>query len=437
MISKNLSMDELLMALDMSSDGFYIYDSNLKLLYGNAAAMRANQLDSTALGKTWFALKKAGHFYGSAAPDALRLKKKLTSEFITSTGEHLHCIATPILDKKGEVKYIISNVKNITDLNILRQELVEYQCNVLDRTFLFNSPQMKHIVKLIETIAKTDISVLIYGETGVGKSDVAKLLHKLSLFSESPFISVNCGAIAPTLCDAEFFGYEKGAFTDARQSKKGIFESADHSTLFLDEIGDLPLFMQVKLLRVLQEKKIKRLGSEKEISVDFRIVAATNKNILAMVKSGEFREDLYYRLNGMSIEIPPLRERPEDIKVLLSYFIQQFNIKHNSMKTFSKELTDALAAYDFPGNIRELAYLVERLIILSPDDIVKDTFLLHTQPVLETDQNILPYKETMANTERNLLLKARRKYKSMRAMGKALGLSHVAVARKMKKYNIE
>lgn len=440
MISKNLSMKELLMALDISSDGFYIYDGNLKLLYANAAAMRVNQLDSSAMGKSWFDLKKAGHLYGSAAPDALHYKKKVTSEFITDRGEHLHCIATPILDNKGEVKYLISNIKNITDLNMLRQELVEYQCNVLSKTFLFNSPQMKRIVELIETIAKTDVSVLICGETGVGKSDIAKLLHKLSIFSEAPFISINCGAIAPTLCDAEFFGYEKGAFTDAHQSKKGIFESANHSTLFLDEIGDLPLFMQVKLLRVLQEKKIKRLGSEKEISVDFRIVAATNRNIQEMVKSGEFREDLYYRLNGMSIEIPPLRERPEDIKVLLSYFIQQYNIKHNTMKTFSQELTDALLAYNFPGNIRELAYLVERLIILSPDDVIKNSVLLQqTQPALKTelDQDILPYKEVMENTERNLLLKAKRKYKSMRAMGKALGLSHVAIARKMKKYNIE
>ena len=237
------------------------------------------------------------------------------------------------------------------------------------------------------------------------------------------------------MCDAEFFGYEKGAFTGAHQSKTGIFETANNGTLFLDEIGELPLFMQVKLLRVLQEKKVKRLGSNKEITVNFRVITATNKNIKAMIQKNEFREDLFYRLNGIDIEIPPLRERKDDINLLLSYFLQHFNIKHSTTKTFSPELNDALESYQFPGNVRELAYLVERLIILSPGNVIeKQHFSDNTLPV--KSDAILSLKEALAQTERELLLKAKRQYKTTRAMGKILGVSHVTIAQKLKQYGM-
>lgn len=435
MISPDLPIKDLLEALDTSPDGLYIYDRDLRLLYANTSAMQENQLDHSALGKNWSDLKKAGHFYGTAAPDAHLYKKTFSSEFITNTGQHLHCIATPILDKQGNIKYIVSNIKNITNLNMLRQELIRHQSTMLNKTFIYGSPQMKNIIKLIERIAKTDCSVMLRGETGVGKSDIAELIHKLSLNSESSFIAINCGAIASSLCDAEFFGYEKGAFTGAHQSKTGIFETANNGTLFLDEIGELPLFMQVKLLRVLQEKKVKRLGSNKEITVNFRVITATNKNIKAMIQKNEFREDLFYRLNGIDIEIPPLRERKDDINLLLSYFLQHFNIKHSTTKTFSPELNDALESYQFPGNVRELAYLVERLIILSPGNVIeKQHFSDNTLPV--KSDAILSLKEALAQTERELLLKAKRQYKTTRAMGKILGVSHVTIAQKLKQYGM-
>lgn len=435
MISSRLPIEALLEALDASSDGLYIYDADLRLLYANVSAMEENQLTHSALEKNWAELKKAGHFYGTAAPDAHLYKKTFCSEFITNTGQHLHCVATPILDGRGNIKYIVSNVKNITSLNVMRQQLINHQSSILNKTFLYGSPQMKNIVKLVEKISKTDFSVMIRGETGVGKSELAELIHKLSLNSESPFIAINCGAIAPTLCDAEFFGYEKGAFTGANQSKAGIFETANNGTLFLDEIGELPLFMQVKLLRVLQEKKVKRLGSNKEIGVNFRVITATNKNIKAMIQKREFREDLFYRLNGIDIEIPPLRERKDDIKVLLSYFLQHFNIKHSTTKTFSRGLNEALEKYRFPGNVRELAYLVERLIILSPGNIVEKQYFPDNN-LPEALDDVLPLKEVLKNTERELLLKAKQRYKTTRAMGKVLGVSHVTVAHKLKQYGI-
>ena len=436
MIAQKLSFEGLLEALDASSDGIYIYDEELRLIYANTSAMAENQLDQSALGKNWMELKKAGYFYGTAAPDAYLYKKQFTSEFVMHNGQHLHCIATPILDKKGNVKYIISNVKNIITLNLMRQELMNHQSNMLNKTFIYDSPQMKNIIKLVERIAKTDFSVMIRGETGVGKSEIAELIHKLSLNSESPFIAINCGAIAPTLCEAEFFGFEKGAFTGANQSKAGIFETANNGTLFLDEIGELPLFMQVKLLRVLQEKKVKRLGSSRETDVNCRVITATNKDIKRMIQKKKFREDLFYRLNGIDIEIPPLRERRDDIKVLLQYFLQHFNIKHSTMKTFSPELQKALEQYSFPGNVRELAYLVERLIILSPGKVIEKQFFSDSSMPSDSSDDIPPLKTALEKTERDLLFKAKQRYKTTRAMSKVLGVSHVTVAQKLKQYGI-
>lgn len=436
MVDDKFSMQCLLEALDCSADGIYIYDDQLKLIYANDAAMKENSLDHTALGKKWGELKSSGKFYGTAALDAHLYKKTFTSEFITSTGQHLHCIATPVFNKHGNIKYIISNMKNITSFNIMRQNALKNNAQFVDKTFIYSSYKIKTIISTIEKIAKKDFPVMIYGETGVGKSDIAELIHKLSLNAELPFIAINCGAIAHTLCDAEFFGYEKGAFTGAIQRKKGIFEIANNGTLFLDEIGELPLFMQVKLLRVLQEKKIKRLGSDKEISVNFRIITATNKDIRKMIFQNEFREDLFYRLNGINIEIPPLRERKDDIKVLLAYFLEHFNIKYSTSKKFSAELCDILERYSYPGNVRELAYIVEKLVILSAGTVIEKEEFFSQGLIDEKQTEIRPLKEVLAEAEREYLVKVRAQYGSTRSMAKVLRVSHVTIAQKLKIYGI-
>ena len=226
---------------------------------------------------------------------------------------------------------------------------------------VYASEKMHEIVSLIVRVAKTDSTCMVQGESGVGKEIVANLIHELSERKNQALVKVNCSAIPETLLESELFGYERGAFTGAYQKKIGKFEVANKGTIFLDEIGDVPLSLQPKLLRVLQEREIERLGGLHPIKVDVRIVAATNKNLEEEVKQGRFREDLFYRLNIVQIEIPPLRERKEDIPLLLDFFLKKFNERHKkTMKGFAREARDALIKHDYPGNVRELENIVER-----------------------------------------------------------------------------
>ncbi len=233
------------------------------------------------------------------------------------------------------------------------------------------SKKILEIVDIIKKVAKTPATVLLTGESGVGKEVFAKSLHELSDRSDKPFIKINCAAIPEDLLESELFGYEKGAFTGANSLKKGKFELANGGTIFLDEIGDMPLLLQSKLLRVIQEKEIERLGGSKPVKVDVRIVAATNKNLEKMVYEGTFREDLYYRLNVIHIDIPPLRERKEDIPVLVYYFLEKFSKMYSKQVSISKELMDIFMEYNWPGNVRQLQNTIERMIILSKSKMLE------------------------------------------------------------------
>ncbi len=233
------------------------------------------------------------------------------------------------------------------------------------------SPSMKEVLRLAAKVARTDATVLILGESGTGKEILANLVYRLSPRKERPFLKINCAAIPEGLLESELFGHEKGAFTGAEKAKPGLFELAHRGTLFLDEVGDLPLPLQAKLLRVLQDSTIRRLGGLKEIKVDVRIIAATNRDLEEMVKEGGFREDLFWRLNVFTIKIPPLRERKEDILPLAESFLHKFARKHGkSVKGFSREALEALLSYHFPGNVRELENIVERAVILAENEII-------------------------------------------------------------------
>ena len=232
------------------------------------------------------------------------------------------------------------------------------------------SKEILEVLDLIHRVAPTNATVLLRGESGVGKELFARAIHFLSPRADKPFVAVNCGAIPENLLEAELFGYEKGAFTGAYSSKKGKFELAQGGTIFLDEIGELPLQLQVKLLRVLQEKEIERLGGTKPVKVDVRIVAATNRDLEAMVREGKFREDLYYRLSVIPIFIPPLRERKEDIPVLVQHFLERFKKEYNKEVTVSPEVMDAFLNYEWKGNVRELQNVLERMVILDNDGVL-------------------------------------------------------------------
>ncbi len=276
--------------------------------------------------------------------------------------------AFDFIEKPLSYERIIITIENALKFISLEEENKRLKEKIFGRIHLTGaSSAIKQIRELILKVAPTDTTVLIQGESGVGKELVAKLIHLHSKRANNPFVEVNCAAIPDTLIEAELFGYEKGAFTGANTSKKGKFEVAHKGTLFLDEIGDMSLSAQAKVLRILQEKRIEKLGSTKSIEVDVRIIAATNKNLLEEIKKGNFREDLYYRLNVFPIYIPPLRERKEDIPILVEEFLEEIALRTGlGRKYFKEDAMQALMKYDWPGNVRELKNFIERVVIISP-----------------------------------------------------------------------
>ncbi|AEH45030.1 two component, sigma54 specific, transcriptional regulator, Fis family [Thermodesulfatator indicus DSM 15286] len=279
--------------------------------------------------------------------------------------------AFDFLEKPLSYDRVVVTVANALKFRALREENITLKRHLTGPGITGQSHAILELREAIERVAQTDATVLITGESGVGKEVAARMIHTLSRRAEKPFVAVNCAAIPEDLIESELFGHEKGAFTGAVSSKKGKFDLADGGTIFLDEIGDMSLSAQAKVLRVLQEKCFERVGGTKTISVDVRVIAATNKNLTEEIKKGRFREDLYYRLNVIPIHIPPLRERPEDIPLLVEEFLDEF-ARHSGLgrKKITPEAMEALKRYPWPGNIRELRNLIERLVILSKRDTI-------------------------------------------------------------------
>jgi transcriptional regulator with PAS, ATPase and Fis domain len=271
---------------------------------------------------------------------------------------------------------------------------------------------------------------------------IANAIHQQSPRSKGPLIKVNCGAIPETLLESELFGYDYGAFTGARkQGKPGMFELANEGTLFLDEVGDIPYSLQGKLLRVLQDHEIMRIGSLKTTPVDVRIIAATNKNLEEMVKKGSFRDDLYYRLNVVSIEIPPLRDRKEDIPIFVVHFLEKMNKKHQYNKRIASEVIEVFMLYSWPGNVRELENVMERMLVMTEDDEINMKHLpmqIKSQIVPET-VNVIGdsgFKKIIEQTEKQLLKQALLNHRSTRDIAKAMKVNQSTIVRKLKKYNL-
>jgi PAS domain S-box-containing protein len=276
--------------------------------------------------------------------------------------ERLVVIRTSHLYREdGSMEGVVATIKDVTaEIEPQKREIIA------------TSPAMREVMNFVRRVAISEATtVLLEGENGVGKDLIAKTLHYQSLRQAEPFIAINCAAIPETLLESELFGYEKGAFTDARAQKKGIFELADKGTLFLDEIGEIPLMLQAKLLRVLEEQSFRRLGGLRDINLDLRVIAATNKNLREAVKENAFRQDLYFRLNVIHITIPPLRERPEDIPPLAEFFLQHYNKKFKRhMEGISPEAMRLLLNHDWPGNVRELRNALERAMILEDSSYI-------------------------------------------------------------------
>lgn len=364
-----------------------------------------------------------------------------TSHYIT-TGR-------PIKDAKGRTVGAVAAMKAMSDVMELVYSITK-PAMITFADIIGESPALRNVVNLAKTVARTPSTVLIRGESGTGKELFARAIHMESPRRNRPFIPVNCAALPDTLLESELFGYEEGAFTGAQKGgKRGLFELARHGTIFLDEIGELSPHLQVKLLRVLQEGKVRRIGGREEVPVDVRVITATNRNLEAMVKSGEFREDLYYRLNVIPLYLPPLRERKEDIPVLAHSFVRKLNQKMGlSIKGFTPEALQKLQEHDWPGNVRELGNVVERAMTLARGEFLHPGDLLlnpremgysTSQPAFMGAENT-PFptlEERVAAVEREALKEALARFKSSRLAGKALGVSHTTILNKMAKYRLK
>jgi two-component system response regulator GlrR len=265
------------------------------------------------------------------------------------------------------------------------------------------SKKMQLVLDLVSRISGTDSTVYIHGESGTGKELIAKAIHVGSARKDEPFIAINCAAIPENLLESELFGYEKGAFTGAAQSTKGLFTEANKGTIFLDEIGDMPLMLQSKILRILQERQIHPLGSKKSISVDVRVIVATNKDLQKEVRDGNFREDLYYRIHVIPVKLPPLRERKEDVPSLVDHFLDEFNGRMNiKVKGLTPHAMQKLMLHDWPGNVRELKNTLEFAMALTQTDVISDDLILQTQ--IQAQDTLKPLKEARAEFEKEYIL---------------------------------
>ncbi|MCL6611339.1 MAG: sigma 54-interacting transcriptional regulator [Peptococcaceae bacterium] len=347
-------------------------------------------------------------------------------------------------EKLKKTEHEVNKVKNLSERYF--SEVLELRNRMLEiKDMVFESPQIKRVLDMVLRVATVDSTVLVTGETGVGKEIFAKIIHRGSRRSNGPFVAVNCGAIPENILESELFGYEKGAFTGAgKDGKIGLMEVAQGGTLFLDEIADLPLGLQVKLLRVLQERKITRVGGLRPIDVDIRIIAATNKDLKDMVKQRIFREDLYYRLNVVPISIPPLRERKEDIVPLTQFFLQKYNKKFSASKRLTTEVFHFFETYAWPGNVREMENLIERLVVCSkyPEITLNDETILEYfgERICNEGQiafdGMMELQEARSIVEKQLIKKAIDFYGSARKAAGALGVDHSTILRKAKKYGI-
>jgi two-component system response regulator AtoC len=342
-----------------------------------------------------------------------------------------------VFGNNGEKEGIIATIKDVTE-----------EVAPIKREVIAESEAMQEVLSFVRKVASSEATtVLLEGENGTGKDLIAKTLHYESARQAEPFIAINCAAIPETLLESELFGYEKGAFTDARAQKRGLFELADKGTLFLDEIGEIPLTLQAKLLRVLEEQSFRRLGGLKDIQVDLRFVAATNKNLREAVKEGAFRQDLYFRLNVIQIVIPPLRERTEDIMPLVEFFIDHYNRKFKRhIEGVSPEAEELMLTHDWPGNVRELRNAIERAMILEDSSLITPASLpiaiSHSEmktPALSDDVG-LQIPDTgmsLVDNERQLLARALEKTNGNQTQAaRLLRITRDTLRYKMKKYNL-
>jgi len=355
--------------------------------------------------------------------------------------------AYDFIEKPFDNNNLILTVKRAVEHSRMKGEIktLKNRLNQPYNTIIGENSGLKHIVTQVKQVAKTHATVLIQGESGTGKELIARAIHQQSNRCEGPFVAVNCGAIPLSLMESELFGHEKGAFTDAKETKAGTFEQAHGGTIFLDEIGELPLDAQVKLLRVLEEKTVTRIGGRKAVAVDIRVVAATNRKLDEDVEQGRFRNDLMYRLNVFTITLPPLRKRKEDIPLLVDCFIRKHNRVHNlSILRITPEAMEKIEAYDWPGNVRDLENAIQSAMIVASTDVIQTADLPlrvkgyeHNEPLLQIDTTSNNLRTINEQAEKELILDTLKKCNYNRTLtAEALQISRKTLFNKMKRYGV-
>lgn len=453
-----LSIEDLAPILDSIGDGVFIDDAEGYALWINKACEDLYRITrAETIGKHCTELEEAGVFSPSVAKQVLEQRKQVSLLHQNRDGKRLLTTGIPLFRGNGELSRIITTSHDITELLELQSRLENMQAafqglksgegyngDGTEDEVIANSPGMYSVVQMAKRLAPVDTTILITGESGSGKGVIARLLHDAGNRREFPFVQINCGAIPDNLLESELFGYESGAFTGSRrQGKTGLFEAANHGTVFLDEISELPLNLQVKILQVIQEKQVQRVGGIESIPVDVRIISATNRDLAAMVRQGRFREDLFYRLNVVPIQIPPLRERPEDIVPMIRSFLHKNNRKFKESKTMDAAAMSTLLKYDWPGNVRELENIIERLVIttrgraIRPENLPSYIFESTRQPGEFNIGSVSDLKAALDEAEKQILLGTMRKHRTTREMAKVLGISQPTVVRKLAKHGID
>lgn len=445
-------LDEI---IENTPDGIYVTDGDANAIRINPAFSRISGLDrEKMLGVNHRDLERDKVVFKSSALMVVRERRPVTiiHEYLP-TGKHALVTSIPVYNQEGEMELIVSSTRDLTELNELKERLAiereqrlraERQIEQIrasmhrDEEIIAADRKMLNLLYRASRVAAVDSTVMIYGETGVGKEEIARYIHRNSPRSGESFIAINCGAIPENLVESELFGYEKGAFTGARNTgKAGIFELGNRGTVFLDEVGELPLDSQTRLLRALETRSITRIGGEKPVKVDIRIVAATNRNLQEMVEQGSFRRDLYYRLNVVPIYVPPLRERRDDIIPLINHFLKQINVQYGLQKEFSRDAFNALYRYQWPGNVRELRNMIERVVVTSDGDFIQEKDLPINMPAdlfLSQQDEQIPLKAKMEQIEYSFLRAAYEKHGNVRAAATSLGMPLSTYVRKRKEY---
>ncbi len=423
--------------LDSIADGVFTIDMDFRITSLNNAACKILGLEKKedAIGKLCFEVFHANICeYSCALRETMRTGKNIINKtvyIVNTSGEKLTIsISTALLkDENGAIIGGVETFRDIGEIETLRKK-IELTYSFED--IISKNKEMQQIFSILPDVAVSDSSVLIEGPSGSGKELIARAIHSLSRRNSKPFVVVNCGALPENLLESELFGYKAGAFTDAKKDKPGKTALAQGGTLFLDEIGELPLSLQVKLLRFLQFKEYEPLGDTKPQQADVRIISATNKNLRQEVEKGNFRDDLYYRLNVIGIMLPPLTQRKEDIPLLIQHFIKKFNaLKGKIIEGVSDDAMNILLNHDYPGNIRELENIIEHAFVLCHDYYIKPehlpSYLLGIISVATL---------SLEEMEKAMIRQALVRYKNRKDVAEALGIDTTTLWRKMKKYNL-